>query len=196
LFTPSVGTQQIQPGGFNLSRGIIINIGLDQKQKKRIVMHYMLRPEVPGELGEKTIMDSSVHPPIIKELHIIFKGWLEDDIVKCFPVFLVTERLAMRLSESGFTGFELRECIIQSSEELEVLQPETQLPKFLWLNILSKNANTDFYINEKFKLTVSENAFELLKKFNLKYCQITKIDDTQSDQGMPQRISFWRKYFG
>ena len=159
-------------------------------------MYYVLRPEVPGELGKKTVMDSSVHPPIIKKLHFIFKGWLEGDIVKCFPVFLVTEKLAIQLSESDLTGFELRECIIQSSEQLEVLQPETKLPKFLWLNILSKNASTDFYINEKFKLTVSENAFELLKKFNLKYCEVTKIDDTQSDQAIPKHVSFWRKYFG
>lgn len=159
-------------------------------------MNYILVPEATGELGRRTKMDSSVHPPIVKKLHFIFKGWMGDDIVKCFPIFLVTERLAEQLSKSALTGFELRECVIESSEELEFLQPEIKLPKFLWLNVLSKNANTDFHITEIFKLSVSENAFELLNKFNLKYCGITKTSGSESEQGSKKHIPFWRKYFG
>jgi hypothetical protein len=45
-------------------------------------MQYILEPEVSGEIGERTVIDSSVHPPIVSYLHFVFMGWLGDDLIE------------------------------------------------------------------------------------------------------------------
>jgi len=47
-------------------------------------MFKYIEPEVACGLGEKTQMDSSVHPPIVSKLHFVFEDWLGDDIIKPF----------------------------------------------------------------------------------------------------------------
>ena len=39
---------------------------------------HVVEPEVAGALGDRTEMDSSIHPPIVKRLHYEFQGWLGD----------------------------------------------------------------------------------------------------------------------
>jgi hypothetical protein len=136
-------------------------------------MRYILEPEVSGELGEKTIIDNSVHPPVIYNLHFIFKGWLGDDIIECFPVYLVSENLGEALLNSNLSGFELEMCLIDSSEEMEFLQPNVKLQVFLWLKV-TYDIGYDFFIDRDNKLSVSEKAYSVLNKFNLNYCDITK----------------------
>jgi hypothetical protein len=36
--------------------------------------YFLIEPEVAGELGADTVMDSSVHPPRVSELHHELKG--------------------------------------------------------------------------------------------------------------------------
>jgi len=137
-------------------------------------VRYILKPEVPGELGEHTIMDTSVHPPVVSHLHLIIKGWLGDDLLKNFPVFLVTKTLGAELVRSTFTGFKLSSCIVEGSEEFEVFFPETELPDLFWLEITAKTDTSDFCLDDKNNMSVSENAFAFLSKFSLKYCDIVK----------------------
>ena len=160
--------------------------GSRKKPQQQQLNRYVLDPEVPAELGEKTILDTSVHPPIVSRLHLIFKGWMGDDLLQNFPVFLVTKRLGNKLGKSNLTGFKLRECIIESSEEFEVFNPETKLPELSWLHISGTKDVSDFYVNDKNYLTVSENAFALLSKFNLKYCDVVK--ENQSPTGAKSSI--------
>lgn len=49
-------------------------------------MFRYIEPEVAGGLGEETQMDSTVHPPLVKKLHLEFEGWLGDDILETFGV--------------------------------------------------------------------------------------------------------------
>ena len=51
---------------------------------------YLIEPEVPGGLGDKTQGDFSKHPPVIEHLHFQFEGWLGDDLLESFPCFLVS----------------------------------------------------------------------------------------------------------
>jgi len=148
--------------------------GSQKKPQLQQLNQYILEPEVPGELGEKTILDTSVHPPIVSHLQLIFKGWMGDDLLENFPVFLVTKRLGNELEKSNLTGFELRECTVESSEEFEVFNPAIKLPELSWLHITGTKDTSDFHINHKNQLTASENAYVLLTRFNLKYCNIVK----------------------
>ncbi len=65
---------------------------------------YILDPEVAGELGRDTIMDTSVHPPTVSNLQYELDTWLGDDVIQSFPCYLVTNRLKRKLESSSFTG--------------------------------------------------------------------------------------------
>jgi len=109
--------------------------------KGQVVVHCGVEPEVPGELGENTRLDSSNYPPEVGGLHFVFKTWLGDDLVECFPVLLVSDRLKIALKKSDLTGYLFQE-LEQSVDELiyENLQPEVTIPKFNWF-VLGKEKN-------------------------------------------------------
>jgi hypothetical protein len=138
-------------------------------------MQYVLQPEVPGELGDHTIMNTNVHPPIVEYLHFTFFGWLGDDLVECFPCFLVSDRLKQLLNRSDLKGFYFADCEIDSSEEFELLQPQVKLPVFTWLKV-SNSASDDFFINSLFNLQVSEKAWAVLNNVNVSHCDVSLIE--------------------
>src|SRR5438132_865896 len=98
-------------------------------------MAYFIEPEVSGELGEKTILDRATHPPIVKYLHFVLYGWLGDDLIETFPVFLVTEKLKSKLNETSLTGYRITNCEIEVSDEFKLLQLNTILPSFYWFKV-------------------------------------------------------------
>src|SRR5689334_10361503 len=58
-------------------------------------------------------------------------------------------------------------------EQLPLLQPGIIIPQFFWM-VVSKQ-KSDFYINDKHRLVVSQNAFNLLSKLNIKFCDVEPI---------------------
>jgi hypothetical protein len=137
---------------------------------------YSLNFDVPGEIGEKTVLDYSFAPPKVISLHFVIKGWLGDDLVESFPnVFLVSEKLKNNLLESNLSGFEINFCEIEIDEQTYIFQPNLILPNLFWLKINGSSENDDFLISSDFCLTVSENALNLLKKFNLSHAEITAL---------------------
>jgi hypothetical protein len=61
-------------------------------------------PEVAGELGDLTLMDTSVHPPIVHRLHYVISSWSGDDIVEGFPCFMVSQQLASAIAAEELSG--------------------------------------------------------------------------------------------
>ncbi|WP_241280098.1 hypothetical protein [Chryseobacterium cucumeris] len=45
-------------------------------------MYRFIEPEVAGGLGEQSQLDNSFLPPLIKNLHYEFEGWLGNDLVE------------------------------------------------------------------------------------------------------------------
>src|SRR5688572_20150560 len=103
-------------------------------------MPYFIEPEVSGQLGDKTIIDASLHPPKVERLHFIFYGWLGDDLIECFPIFLITEKLKNTLAVARLTGYEIKDCEIEESDEFKLLQ-NVILPKFFWFSIIGKESD-------------------------------------------------------
>lgn len=133
---------------------------------------WVLEPEVAGELGENTILDTSVHPPIVSYFHHRFEGWLGDDLLEVFPCFLVTSALAKALEEAGLVGFSLDDVEVSVSLEFEFMYPGRVLPEFRWLKITSKDREADFYLRPDHHLEVSSRALDILRRFNLAYAEI------------------------
>jgi hypothetical protein len=128
-------------------------------------MPYFIEPEVSGQLGERTIIDTSTHPPVLKYLHFIFFGWLGDDLIECFPVFLITEKLKSELGKTKLTGYQIGDCVIELSEEFKLLQPGATVPTFYWFQITGRDQD-DFTILKN-KMKISDYAYSVLSQFSI-----------------------------
>ena len=133
--------------------------------------YYELEPEVAGGFGEGSIVDSSVHPPIVKRLHILFDGWLGDQLLETFPCFVVTRELASEIRKKTLSGYDLDDVEVEKSDQFKDLYGERSLPDFCWLKVCGEPGNSDFGINDKFTLIVSERALDLIRT-GLKNCDI------------------------
>ena len=137
--------------------------------------YYTIEPEVAGELGEGTIMDASVHPPLVSAVHYVITDWLGDDIIESFPCYLVTPRLATALEPSGLTGFRLDAARVTLSEQAADLGT-TQAPEFRWLIITGRPADDDFGILANGQAVVSEAALQALRSYTLDNCDIESYE--------------------
>jgi len=133
---------------------------------------WMLSPEVAGELGENTIMNTSVHPPEVSHLHHRFEGWLGDELLEVFPCFLVSSALAKALEEARLVGFSLDAVEVSVSPEFQELYPGRTLPEFRWLKMTGKDRDADFWLTPDFRLEVSSRALNVLRKFKIAHAVI------------------------
>lgn len=127
----------------------------------------ILEPEVAGGWGDRTIADTSQHPPVVHRFHYEFEGWLGDDILESFPCFIVSDRLAAELKRSGLRGFELDDVHITTGPVFEESRPGVRLPTFRWLKVTGTPGLDDFGIGADHRLVVSSEALILLERFGL-----------------------------
>ncbi|MBX5268668.1 hypothetical protein HJB99_08270 [Rhizobium sp. NLR17b] len=127
--------------------------------------YFYMEPEVSGRLGDGTIMDRSVHPPIISELHYEMEGWLGEAILESFPAFIVTEQARQGLISAAITGASFAEVHVTTSETFRELYPAREIPPFAWLKPVGKAAHDDFGTASDGRLVVSERALQVLRKF-------------------------------
>ena len=136
--------------------------------------YFQLRPEVPGGFGEGTRVDNSTFPPTINDLHLVFDGWLGDDLVACFPCYLVSVTLLNAMEEASLGGFLVGDVKVSYSEIFKDLFPDIVMPSFKQLIIKGKKGD-DLYINENRRLVVSNRALQVLENNgNLKFCEINE----------------------
>ncbi len=124
---------------------------------------YIVEPEVPGGLGERTVIDYSSRGTPIRSLHFVFEGWMGDELVTSTPCFLVTERLAAEIQRQGLSGVSFDSVEVTVSPEFEELQPDCKLPVWLWLRVCGKPGEDDFALHDDIDLVVSDRALQLLK---------------------------------
>ncbi|GLU40012.1 hypothetical protein [Pseudomonas sp. NBRC 100443] len=138
-------------------------------------MYYYIEPEVSGGIGRNSIIDTSVHPPLVTKLNYEFYGWLGDDLIESFPCFIVSENLKNQLEKSALTGFKFDVVEITKSENFNELYKEKNLPKFYWLKVTGKAGQQDFGIADDFRLVVSENALVTLYKTKIEQASIEEF---------------------
>jgi hypothetical protein len=138
---------------------------------------YIIHPEVAGGFGTETILDPSVHPPVIQRLHYEFSGWSGDDIVESFPCFIVSEALAHAISETGLSGVRFADVLVTKDVQFERFSPEiaSTLPSWKWLQPVGVPNIDDFWQDETARLCVSDRAYAVLSGFCLKAAEISEI---------------------
>ncbi|QEM02866.1 hypothetical protein DIU31_004805 [Mucilaginibacter rubeus] len=140
-------------------------------------MYRIIEPEVAGGIGNETVMNTKVHPPIIDKLHYEFAGWSGDDILESFPCYIITERLKKEIEFRNLKGIGFDDVLISRSNEFEDFYPNTDLPKFYWAKINGAfENNDDFIVGDDFRLLISPKAFDTLTLFNLNHAFLEEIE--------------------
>jgi hypothetical protein len=135
---------------------------------------YAVEPEVAGSWGENIKVDHSAEILRVEHLHYNFDGWLGDELLTTHPCFICTERVALALKEDRFSGFELSDVEITTSEQFNELYPSKTLPNFFWLKIIGTPKQDDFGTLQDI-LVVSEGALKCLKSFTLLHAEISDL---------------------
>jgi hypothetical protein len=138
---------------------------------------YAIEPEVAGGLGADTEADARQHPPIVNRLHYEFAGWLGDDIVESFPVFIVTDPLARAIKESELSGAEFDEVKVTRNPQFDEFFPDLarSFPEWRWLRPVGKPHESDFWQQPDGILVVSERALNVLRRFKIDNSEIVEI---------------------
>ena len=107
-------------------------------------------------------MDRSIHPPVVKELHCEFDGWLGDALLETFPVFITTEHAMASLQAISATGVEFDSVEVTESGQFRELYPDRVLPSFVWIKPHGKAGGDDFGVSVKGRLVISERVLDVL----------------------------------
>jgi len=143
-------------------------------------MKYLyIQPEVAGGLGENTVMDRSVHPPIVTRLHYKFDGWLGDVLLRSFPCLIVTKGAKERLQSAGLTGIAFDKVEVTTSELFQEIYLDRKLPEFVWLKIVGKPGQNDFGFVGNARLVISERALKALEGLGISNALVTPFDSGQ-----------------
>ena len=137
--------------------------------------YFYVEPEVSGELGANTVINRSVHPPIVKHLHYQFDGWLGDVLLESFPSFVVTDDARRNLENSHVTGARFADVEITTSDQFRELYPKRQLPTFAWLQVVGVASHDDFGTAADGRLIVSNRALEVLQQLELSNALISPL---------------------
>jgi hypothetical protein len=144
-----------------------------------MMKYFYIQPEVAGGLGENTVMDRSVHPPIVSKLHYEFDGWGGDVLLRSFPCLIVTEDAKKKLQSVGLTGMRFDKVEVTISELFQELFPDRQLPKFVWLKVDGRPGQNDFGFVQNARLVISERALEVLKGLGISNALVTPYEKGQ-----------------
>jgi hypothetical protein len=138
---------------------------------------YVVRPEVPGGLGDNTVMDHSGDRVGVSHLHIEFEGWLGDELITAHPAFAATTALADKFKRAGLTGFHTRDMEVTRSEDFEEDFPGREIPPFTELVIDGTVGLDDFAINSDSDLVLSQKALDILNTTNPVDTEVVPLDE-------------------
>jgi hypothetical protein len=126
--------------------------------------YYYVKPFVAGDFGKNTVLDNSVHPPIVHKLHYEIDVWIGDVLITSFPCYLVTEEAKRELLEIGVSGVTFADVEVTASELFRRLQPQTKLPSFVWMKIQGRPEHDDFGMAPNHELVISERALDVFER--------------------------------
>jgi hypothetical protein len=153
--------------------------------------YFHIEPEVVGGAGHGTLMDRSVHPPNVSKLRFEFDFWPHDALVEGFPCWLVAAPAMERIKAAGFTGVRAAAAEITTSDLFQSLNPNRQLPKFLWLKVEGTPCHDDFGVSKVsrtiasdliiktrlFSLVISDRALKILQELGIAHASIYEFTE-------------------
>ncbi|WP_080954801.1 hypothetical protein [Xanthomonas phaseoli] len=138
--------------------------------------YFVIEPEVAGEIGDGSVLDTTVHPPLVSKLNYQFFGWLGDSILESFPCFIVIQDLASNLMSEFLSGVSFHDVEISISDEFRGLYPNRVIPDFCWMKVSGVACKDDFGIALDYRLVISERALKVLQKFCIENALVEEIN--------------------
>lgn len=135
---------------------------------------YLIKPEVAGGLGPRTVMDRTTHPPRVDVLDHEFADWLGDDLLETYPCFVVTQRLGDLLAASDLTGYRLDDVIVSTTDQFPELHPGP-LPVFHRLRVTGTPHTDDMWLDDRASLHVDDAALTVLRRARLAHAVIETV---------------------
>lgn len=134
--------------------------------------YFVVMPEVAGEMGDRTILDSSVHPPVVTHLHCVF-DWPSDALVRTFPCYVCTAELWFAIARNSLSGVRSKPVTTDVSYTYTDLHPNAVLPAYVWLDVYGAAGIDDFALRPVASLVVSERALRVLQDAGMRHADIT-----------------------
>lgn len=138
-------------------------------------MPFYVEPEVAGGLGERTVLDTAVHPPRVERLQYEFAGWLGDPLLESFPCFIATEPLAAALDAAHASGVRWAPVEVSLSEEFREQYPGREVPPFRWLRVTGAAGVDDFGLAPDHRLVVSDRALAVLRDAGMQHAVVEEF---------------------
>ena len=142
--------------------------------------YFILEPEVAGDFGPATTGDWRARPPRFEKFNYEFDTWPCDPILEALSTFIVTDRLKERLIEAHASGVAFGDVEVTKAGIFLDLYGDRPLPAFCWLQITGRAGKDDFGLSSSRRLVVSERMMNLLKAFELTYCEVSEYDPKTS----------------
>ncbi|PYJ62145.1 MAG: hypothetical protein DME24_04660 [Verrucomicrobia bacterium] len=111
-----------------------------------------------GQIGPKTVMDRSVHPPRIQELHCVIDVLPSSDTFEVFPCIIFSGRILAALLAAECSGFAVRGGLFEASEIFNELRQGSPIPELRWCEITGVPYKDDLGLARQTRLIVSEKA--------------------------------------
>ena len=142
--------------------------------------YFVLEPEVAGDFGPGTTGDLRARPPQVQKFNYEFDTWPYDPLLEALGTFIVTDRLRQRLIEAHATGVAFGDVEVTKSGLYLDLYGDRPLPALSWLQITGRAGEDDFALSSSGHLMISERMMNLLKEFELKYCDVSEYDPKEN----------------
>ena len=137
--------------------------------------YYYIEPEVAGGHGDKSVLDTRPHPPIVYRLEYTFAGWMGDALLETFPCYICTDAVANAIIRHHFTGTEIADVEITFSPEYFGRYDKDTFPHFHWLKIVGAAGADDFGIGSDLRLVVSEKALSVLRSLGIEHAEVEPV---------------------
>jgi hypothetical protein len=137
--------------------------------------YYVLRPEVPGGMGDGTVLHQRPGTyPLVERIEFEWGyGSLGDELITTHPVYLVTKPLAETLRSAGLSGFTLSSDVAMSVDDnVRELEPDWRPPTLEWLHVAGSAGVDDFGLTDDASLVVSDKALAVLRTHQIDNCDV------------------------
>jgi len=160
--------------------------------------YFYLEPEVAGGVGDGTVSDRSVHPPLVSHLDYEFDVWLGDSLLEGFPCWIATVPVMEAIQAAGLTGVSFDKVDISRSDLFNDIYPDLVLPPFVWMKVIGMPGRNDFGVQGSLKppesegpfpmhmfvLVVSERALDVLKPLGISHAEVTPWEPDETINGL------------
>lgn len=156
---------------------------------------FILKPEVAGQKGDATVITNydelrsgaALYPEVTR-LEYEFYGWLGDELLESFPVFIATVDLQRTIEAASLSGAEFRPVVISKSEFFMEAH-DYDLPAFVWFvprgrvtiegSEITSWTGEDFNLAQRAELVVTGKGLTILRRHRIGHCEITPLNSRE-----------------